>query len=252
MDAFHRLSQLRSAMKERASSVWKSAILHYERGARWLRLICVRVFREPRLVWLTMFVLVLAIVPVFLWDSEFSCRFAGLVLQLFGLGTVALGIRKTRELFGRPGMRKRVVQWWRSRPRYYPSDTTTTMTGTGTSSIVGGGEVWSEAGPDAYIEIRLAALEKNFIEMRGLFNTFRQKTQKDLGKLTDDLVQEKQIRSENDSTIRAKLEEVGVGGLDISVMGIVWLFVGTIMSTLPSELAGTIAEIWRLLLVIEV
>jgi hypothetical protein len=36
MNAFHRLSQRRSAVKERASSVWKSAMVHFKLGWRWL------------------------------------------------------------------------------------------------------------------------------------------------------------------------------------------------------------------------
>jgi hypothetical protein len=37
MDAFHRLSQLSSTVKERVSSVWRSALLQFERGLQWLK-----------------------------------------------------------------------------------------------------------------------------------------------------------------------------------------------------------------------
>jgi hypothetical protein len=36
MDAFHRLSQLSSTLKERASSAWNSEVLEAELGRRWL------------------------------------------------------------------------------------------------------------------------------------------------------------------------------------------------------------------------
>ena len=207
---------------------------------RWLWLIYAWAFRGPRLVWLTLFVLVIAALLVWWWKSEPAFRITGMVLQLLGLGTVAWGVRKTRELFGRPGMFKRFVEWWRGRPRYHPSVVTSTATASGTSNVAFVGEVWSEVGPDAYIEIRLAVLEKNLLEMRRQFNGFAQETRTNLNKHTNDLRQETQVRGDEDRAIRAKLEDVGVGGLDISVMGIVWLGVGVIMSSLSLELAAWI------------
>ncbi len=109
------------------------------------------------------------------------------------------------------------------------------------SRLTADAEVWSETSPDAGVEVRLTALEKNLLEVRGRFNAFKQKTQMDLGKLTYDFSQETQVRGDEDRAIRTKLEETGVGGLDLSVMGVLWLCVGVIMSTLSIELAKMLA-----------
>jgi hypothetical protein len=56
-------------------------------------------------------------------------------------------------------------------------------------------------------------------------------------KQTDALKQEQQIRSDEDQHIRAKMELTNTGGLHISAMGALWLAIGVIMSSIPSELA---------------
>jgi hypothetical protein len=57
-----------------------------------------------------------------------------------------------------------------------------------------------------------------------------------LGTLTDNLGRETQVRGDEDRDIRTKLEETGVGGLDLSVVGVLWLCFGVIMSALSIEL----------------
>jgi hypothetical protein len=61
--------------------------------------------------------LAVALLVVWWRETEPTFRFVGVALQLLGLATVAVGIRNTRALFGRPSMRKRFVEWWRRRPR---------------------------------------------------------------------------------------------------------------------------------------
>jgi hypothetical protein len=207
---------------------------------RQLRPIWVWAFREPRLVWLALGVVAIAALPVWWWKSEPAFRIAGMALQLLGLGTVAWGIRKTRELFGRPSMRERFMRWWRGRPRRRHTVSASVAIAMGHASMTADAEAWSETSPDVCVEVRLTALEKNLLEVRGRFNAFKQKTQMDLGKLTDDLGQETQVRGDEDRAIRTKLEETGVGGLDLSVMGVLWLCVGVIMSTLSIELEKVI------------
>jgi len=53
----------------------------------------------------------------------------------------------------------------------------------------------------------------------------------------DDLKQEERNRAREDQSIREKLEATETGGLHISVMGALWLFVGVTLSTGASEIA---------------
>ena len=108
--------------------------------------------------------------------------------------------------------------------------------------MTGDAEEWSQTSRDDYMEVRLAALEKNLLEVRGRFNAFAQKTRTELSKHTDDLSQETRVRSDADKAISAKLEETGVGGLDLSVMGVVWLGAGVMLSSMSLELAGWLSR----------
>jgi hypothetical protein len=208
----------------------------------WLRVFWIWAFRDPRLVWLTVSALAIAVFSVWWWRSEPAFRIAGMALQLLGLGTVAWGIRKTRALFGRPGMRRRFVEWWHRRPRRRHIVSASASIPMEFSTLSADAEVWSETSPDDYIEVRLTALEKNLLEMRGRLQAFAQKTRTELSKHTDDISQESRVRSEADRAIGARLEETGVGGLDISVMGVVWLGAGVIMSSMSPELATWFAR----------
>jgi hypothetical protein len=82
---------------------WLKAILH------WLV--------EWRLFCLGFFVVVAPVGFIaFVCASEAAVRVAGMVLQLFGIGMVALGIHITRKEFGHPS----VFTVWRKRLRTYP------------------------------------------------------------------------------------------------------------------------------------
>ena len=78
--------------------------------------------------------------------------------------------------------------------------------------------------------------QENLSWVRDRLNEFQQETEKNLEQQTKALEQEKGIRESDDKDIREKLEAAQIGGLHISRMGVVWLVVGVIMSTVPSEL----------------
>jgi hypothetical protein len=204
---------------------------------RWLFALW-RWLREPRLVWLTTFILAIAAVGAFWLRSEPAFRWTGLGLQLLGIATVAWNIRGTRTLFGRAGTFAGAAQWWNQRPKFRAS--VAIAVGAGSTAISGGRarlDIWYNADPDAAIEARIDAAEKNLSRLRDRLNEFEQETEKSLARQTNALEQEKQARTSDDKDIREKLEAAQVGGLHISVAGVVWLVGGVIMSTVPGELA---------------
>jgi hypothetical protein len=189
-----------------------------------MRRIWVWAFRDPWLVWLTFGTLAVALLVVWWWETEPAFR--------------SVGIRNTRALFGRPSMRKRFVEWWRRRPRR--GHTVSALAGIGMehSSATADAEMWSETSPDDYIEVRLSALEKNLLDVRGRFNAFVHQTRTELSKHTDNLRQEAQVRDDEDKAIRIKVEETGVGGLDISMVGVAWIGVGVFLSSMSPSFAA--------------
>lgn len=170
--------------------------------------------------------------------DEAVIRIAGMVLQLMGIGTVAWGIHITRKEFGHPS----VFTVWHKRLNRFPAFgnhgaavsfniTLPALTGSmrGYSS--------ASAGTNPTIDARIQALEENIRLVNDRVNQTQNEMDQEFRKQTDALKQEQQIRSDEDQHTRSKMESTNTGGLHISAMGALWLAVGVIMSSIPSELA---------------
>jgi hypothetical protein len=170
--------------------------------------------------------------------SEPAFRWTGLCLQLIGIFTVAWNIRDTGERFGRPGPLALAAQWLRRRPRISSS---VISVGLAEGFSVSGGkarlDIWHNASSGADLEARLDVVEKNLARVRDQLHELERETEKRLERQINALEQEKQVRANDDEDIRGKLKSSAVGGLHISTVGVVYLFVGVIMSTGSTELA---------------
>jgi len=203
----------------------------------WLLALC-RWLLEPLLFWSTAFVLGIAVIAAIWLRSEPAFRWIGLCLQLLGIFTVAYNIRDTQERFDRPGLLALAAQWLRRRPRFSSSVAISVCAIEGGDSVFGRArvDIWHNAGSDA-VEARLDAAEKNLIRVRDQIHELERETEKRLERQINALEQEKQVRAKGDEDIREKLKTSAVGGLHISTVGVVCLFVGVIMSTGSTELA---------------
>jgi hypothetical protein len=85
-------------------------------------------------------------------------------------------------------------------------------------------------------------VEKNLTRVRDQLHELERETEKRLERQINALEQEKQDRAKVDEDIREKLKTSAVGGLHISIVGVVWLFLGVIMSTGSTELARELAR----------
>ena len=205
----------------------------------WFRQLFFWAIWEPRFLWFAMLVIVVAI--LFISKKGFSepaIRITGLTLQLFGIYTVAWGIIETRKLFDRPSIFMHIRTWLDRRPifggRVIVADMSARLGGFG---VIARGSISAGVGPNATVEERMRALETN-IDLLGerishveteMDNKFRAHAQT--------LMEEQLARASKDEIITAKLEATETGGLHISAMGVLWLFVGVIMSTASQEIA---------------
>ena len=176
---------------------------------------------------------------VFVSAGEAAIRYTGMVLQLLGIGTVAWGIHTTRIEFGHPS----VFAAWRKRLNRFPPFGGRVVTGSiqitlpaGTVSARGYSSV--VAGANATIDERVQALEENLKLVNDRVSQTQNEMDQEFRRQCDALKQEQQVRSDEDQHIHAKMESIETGGLHISAMGALWLFIGVIMSSIPSELAG--------------
>jgi hypothetical protein len=186
--------------------------------------------------------LLVVAVPVFLGlhygADEAMIRITGMVLQLFGIGTVALGIHKTRREFGHPS----IFRVWHQRLKRFLPFGKREVTGTAHITLPGvtcnaRGHASVSVEPGATIEARVQALEENLQIVHNRINQAQNEMDQEFRKCSEALKHEERARDREDQKILSKLEATATGGLHISAMGALWLFVGVIMSTIPAELA---------------
>jgi len=205
--------------------VWLKAIFHW--------------ITEPHLVWMALLGVVLAgIIVIRAGVSEIQVRLTGLVLQLLGLGTVVYGIRETRKLFGRPSFRQSLRGWLSRFPRWRRD----VVVGAGAASLVvtaggAGVHVWTKVDPAAPIEAQLNALTRNVERMNERLTQMQKDSDSELRKHSESLRQERQFREEGDEHLHKRLEAAETGGLHISLIGAIWIFLGLILSTVSPEIA---------------
>ncbi|RZB35765.1 MAG: hypothetical protein SRB2_02815 [Desulfobacteraceae bacterium Eth-SRB2] len=191
--------------------------------------------------WLHANLLVVAL-PVFIGlrygASESKIRYYGLVLQLLGILTVAWGIRTTRKEFGHPSIFKR----WQQRLSRFPLFGKREVKGTvdvAAACATASGRWYSSVKPEseANIEARVQALEENLPLIHDRISQTQNEMDRGFREVLEALKQEKRVREKEEQDIRAKLEATETGDLHISAIGVFWLFVGIIMSTVSADLA---------------
>jgi len=215
-----------------------------KRAVAWLKVIFLGLASEFRLVWLALLVVVLALVIVcWLGASEFHIRFAGLVLQWFGLGTVVCGIQKTRELFGHPSYThllleklSRIRRWGRS--IVIEPEPASFKVSAGDLRV----HIWDNVDLTEQIQAQVTALTKNVERMRQRLDQMQNEMEAEHRKHAESLRQEQQLREKNDEELRKLLEVAETGGLDISLFGLFFLFIGLFLSTLSPEITQWVAR----------
>lgn len=204
---------------------------------RWVRaLLCW--IAEPRPFWLCTFVVVASVALVLFGGvSEPKTRIIGLLLQLCGIGTVVWGLRQTRKLFGRPGFFENLVEWLKRFPKYKPR--AVSIEGNITLpriQLAGSAHGWQSAAPEASIERRLAVVETNLLDLNQRLVQVQQRIHDETRKITSELHEERILREKEDEETKTKIELSQTGGLSISIMGLVWLLLGVILSTASAEI----------------
>jgi hypothetical protein len=173
---------------------------------------------RPWWVWVTIVVVVgiLMIRCRLSLTGEASLRITGLAFQLFGLGTVAIGLHKTRQLFKHPGLLALIKQWLRDVPRLASQRSIPVSQ----SATIGISTRLTIAIPS--IEERVAVLERRFAEdshLRG-----------------EAIASEGRSREAADQELRKQLEEYAAGGLNLETIGLCWIFLGIILATISVEI----------------
>jgi len=196
---------------------------------------------EQRMLWWTVVVLLAALAYV-LWSpapasEENRIRYGGTVLQLLGVATVWWGFEKTRKLFGFEYTPIAFWRWLRRAPLSASRRNITVALHGQAISATGGRVHLSVSTTDKSIEARLKVLEQNVAAMEARFAA----DIGDLGKRIQALSQAHDQRTQEHSarltTVERQLLAAQTGGLDLSLSGLVWLMAGTVLVSIPDEIA---------------
>lgn len=192
---------------------------------------------EPRLFWLMLSVLAAGLGAIAgLGWSEQAFRITGMTLEIFGLGTVALGISKTRKQFGRPSTISLSRQWI-SRFPTWPRNQVIALAGIASAGAVGSAHVLvADVSANHTIEGRVDALEKKLEALDRRLTRARSEVDAQIRENTQSINEERGARTTGDDLLRKVIEEAEVGGLNLSAIGLVWLLAGLVLSTIPAEL----------------
>lgn len=210
----------------------------------WLLAIGRWFFYEARHFWLAIGLIAFACVVALILDfwcpanRESIIRLTGLLLQLFGIGTVIWGINETRAFFGHASIVK-IVSAWLQRFPHFPKKITVTMHAT-LPGLLGSmsARIVTSCKADRTIEERVEAFEKSLALTNEKIDSAKKYLDQKITKTIATIKQEEQTRAAEDLHIHKKIEATSTGGVHISLIGAIWLFVGVTLSTASPEISG--------------
>ena len=203
--------------------------------------------KEAWPAWLFLGGIALALIVAGIFSSALTdtIRYAGTSLQLFGLLLVALGLSKMRRLFGRPPVITKVSQWFKRFLAAFKRPKAVTIEGAtaaGSAQAFGVGRVTVGVRPDAALEERVSVLEQNLQGLQEEIDTRFQQLREELSVARQGIQRETRERLAEDQKAMAKIEEVAVGGLHLEFVGLLWLILGTIGTSVPDEIAACLSN----------
>ena len=177
-------------------------------------------------------------------SNEVRLRIAGMILQLLGLATVAVGLSQLRRRFKRPSVLEKIVAWLRrvgavfARPKSVTVHAGTVLSGV---TLAGAGRVRQTLAPDAPHERRLSLLEDNLELLQKQVDDGLEQLHGRIQQLGTQIDRDAHERRREKEQAEQLVAEVAVGGLHLEVVGLLWLALGVIGTSMPTEIASWFA-----------
>lgn len=196
-----------------------------------------QIFATKRIV-ATFSVLLVAIVAAVWLHSDPAFRWLGLSLQLAGVWTVVKDIDDRRVAHGLPGVMDRVKAWLGGFRAMWAKPVSASLNATLEAvSSAATAELLTGLGPNATLEQRVQRLRDDVDALEVKLNETRAKAMEGIRENAQAIQDEAAARMTEFAKLNGLLKTVHVGGIDVSLMGVVWLAIGLIMSTGSVELA---------------
>lgn len=173
-------------------------------------------------------------------DLKGTIQGAGTLLEAFGFGTVAIGLRETRRSFGRPSIGAQARQWIERIRSAFSAPRTVSLQGTGVGYSSASGELRlvKAAAPGSSLVQRVAALEENLSRFRDECDAEVVRIRSEIAVVNASVDREAQARAAENRKLAATIEKFAVGGLSLESVGLAWLFVGLVLASSPGWIAA--------------
>ena len=169
-----------------------------------------------------------------------TLRYAGLALQILGIATVMRGLRDRGQLFQKPTLFAQFRNWAGRIPRLNPKpiQLSVNMSSQANASATLSAVVWRGNRKDDSVDARLDALFENIETLRQQLSEETARVLRETQLVRCSIESETQSRVKELTEIRSRLATLGAGGIHIEMVGVIWLFLGAMLATVPGELAS--------------
>lgn len=168
-------------------------------------------------------------------------RWAGALLQVAGIGTVAYGLSQTRKLFDLPSVGAGFDDWVKgvsdavSGPRTITGSIQSVVPGIRQSAA--GGVEYKRPGADAPTKERIQALQDGQDKLREDLANLRSDLNDKFQTTKEELSEESKMRKEADNRVKELIREASIGGIHLETIGILWLMFGVLFASVPQTFA---------------
>jgi hypothetical protein len=195
---------------------------------------------EPKAGWITSAGIVIALaIPACVASRDDHLRYSGLMLQLLGIGTVAMGVRDKGRIFGKITMWQWAHSWFRRVPKWHRKSVTLEVDSVSHAHMASSASVWQWRNiPDSLpLEDKLKLVNENLETLKTQWQASEKRQGEVIRTLQTAVDTERTTRETALTQVTTRLNELGSGGLRMEAMGLAWLITGVVFATIPQELA---------------
>jgi len=173
------------------------------------------------------------------FKAELNVRIAGFFVTMAGIALVVHDIRVRGEKGEKPSFVRSVADWFSRLPTFFRKPKWVSATATIAVDGVrlkGTGTVRLSASADATPEQRIHVLEENLKSLEGQFADLSKRVSDTAGSLHARLDDTTSRYDRLLNQLASQLADLATGSLDLEAMGVLWVIIGTGLSTFPGEL----------------
>ena len=149
-----------------------------------------------------------------------------------------MGIGKLRKAFNKPSVISGLSNWIHDFFNLFkkPVNATVNITGNMSACASGNSIVMTGDISGSSLEERIACIEKRLSNLRDEHVENIRNLKIEIIQVRSIICEVSESGSKRDSEIVSKIEDVAIGGIYIDMIGLVWLLVGVICTSLPKQL----------------